>query len=102
MLHLLTLPVVVSALASEVERLPISHGDNLSTISETVFGDKHYWPKIWRSHEKMATPGNSIQFLLGDEEAPPAFAVSESDDETVLPQTPRALTLRPAAAKKTS
>jgi hypothetical protein len=105
MLHLLTLPIVVSALASEVERLPISKGDNLSTISETVFGDKHYWPKIWRNQEKMVSPGNSIQFLLGDEEAPPAFAVSESDDETFLSKTPPALAVRPvaaAAAKKAS
>lgn len=109
MLYLLAFPFFASAFATEMstvpERLPISRGDNLSSISKTVFGDSNYWPKIWSKDSAMVNPGNSIQFLLGDEEAAPSFAISESDEavlETKAPlRAPLRSPIRPVAAAAT-
>lgn len=106
MLHFLALPIVMSAFAAEnpsgPERLPILPHDNLSTVSKTIFGDGNYWPKIWNRNARMIHSGNTIQFLLGDEETPPSFAISENDDDTSTTPIPRALSLKPAAAKASS
>jgi len=68
------------------ERYRIRSGDNLWNISKTLFGDGNYWPKVWSlnggiKNPHLVSPNNSIQFILGDESAPPAFAVTENDSE---------------------
>lgn len=109
MLHRLALPFVLSmvsvayaspTLPQAPEKYPISHDDNLSSISKTIFGDSNYWPRLWGHKRQILNPGNSIQFLLGNEDSAPSFAISEGDEDfsgqTYQPS------LRPAAAKSNS
>lgn len=75
---------LVGARASE--RYKIQHGDTLWDISKTLFGDGHYWPKVWSinadiKNPHLISPNNSIRFLLGDESEPPAFTVTENATE---------------------
>lgn len=70
------------------ERYKIQRNDNLWDISQTLFGDGNYWPKIWSLNSSITNPhiiepGNTIRFLLGDESGPPAFTVSENEAENV-------------------
>jgi hypothetical protein len=65
------------------EKYKIHKGDNLWNISQTLFGDGNYWPKIWSlnsgvTNPHLISPNNQIRFLLGDESAPPAFTVTEN------------------------
>ncbi len=76
------------------ERYKIQRNDNLWDISQTLFGDGNYWPKIWSLNSSITNPhiiepGNAIRFLLGDESGPPAFTVSEAEAETT-PAAPTA------------
>lgn len=82
------------------EKYPISSDDNLSSISKTVFGDSNYWPRVWGHRRQILNPGNSIQFLLGNEDSAPSFAVSEGDEE--LSSQIYQPSFRPAAAKSSS
>lgn len=68
------------------ERYVIQQGDNLWDISQTLFGDGNYWPKVWSLNSKiknphLISPNNTIKFLLGDESEPPAFTVTETATE---------------------
>lgn len=61
----------------------IQKGDTLWGISQTLFSDGNYWPKIWSingtiENPHLITEGNSIRFLLGNESEAPSFAVSEN------------------------
>ena len=77
----------------QAERYEIKGGDNLWNISQTIFGDGHYWPKIWSLNSSITnphiiSPRNSIRFLLGDESGPPVFAVTEkTTDESTATTT---------------
>lgn len=67
------------------QRYRIQRGDTLWDISQTLFGDGNYWPKIWSlntaiTNPHLIRPGNVIRFILGDETGPPAFTVTENDD----------------------
>lgn len=69
------------------ERYQIRSGDNLWSISKTIFGDGNYWPKVWSlnsdiKNPHLISPQNSIQFILGDEAGPPAFTVTENATAT--------------------
>lgn len=70
----------------QIENYTIQKGDTLWGISETFFGDGHFWPKVWSLNKGIANPHliepqNTIKFLLGDESDAPAFAVSEGTPE---------------------
>lgn len=71
----------------------IQAGDTLWGISQTLFNDGNYWPKIWQlnagiSNPHLIQPGNEIRFLLGTESDTPAFAVSEPSAEEPSPEEP--------------
>jgi len=109
MMHRLALPLILSlvsaAYASSTvpqapEKYPIQSDDNLSSISKTVFGDGNYWPRLWGHRRQILNPGNSIQFLLGNEDSAPSFAITEGDED-FAPQSYQPA-LRPAAAKSNS
>lgn len=68
----------------------IQKGDTLWDISETLFGDSQFWPKIWslnsgdifNPHE--ITPEETLQFAAGSLDAPPALSVrgkGEADEK---------------------
>ena len=66
------------------ESYTIQSGDTLWGLSETFFGDGNYWPKIWSVNRRLENPhllqpGHYIHFILGNEEAAPAFTISENE-----------------------
>jgi hypothetical protein len=76
------------------ERYRIQHGDNLWNVSQTIFGDGRYWPKVWSlnkdiTNPHLISPNNSIRFLLGDESEPPAFTVTENATEETVTEPPK-------------
>lgn len=72
------------------ETYEVQKGDNLWEISETLFGDPEFWPKIWalnkdgifNPHE--IEPKDNIRFLAGTMgEAPQFSAVAAGQVETI-------------------
>ena len=58
----------------------VRRGDNLWNISRTLFGDGHFWPKVWSQNQSIKNPhlievGQRIVFLPGDESNAPAYAL---------------------------
>ncbi|MEK6556004.1 MAG: LysM peptidoglycan-binding domain-containing protein, partial [Bdellovibrionota bacterium] len=69
------------------QRYRIQRGDTHWDISQTLFGDGKYWPKIWSLNSSITNPhlirpNNVIRFILGDESGPPAFTVTEGEEES--------------------
>jgi LysM repeat protein len=86
---------------TEAQTYTVQKGDTLWGLSETLFGDANYWPKIWsinnneieNPHEIL--PEQIVEFYPGSLEEPPSMAVDESPsdpavgvEETVSEQTP--------------
>ena len=68
------------------EKYVIQQNDKLWGISETLFGDGNYWPKVWSLNSNiknphLINPNNSISFVLGDESGPPAFTITEKNQK---------------------
>ncbi len=64
----------------------IQKGDSLWGVSQVLFGDGHYWPKIWSKNGNIQNPhlisrGNSIYFLQGNESGGPSFSIGENSSE---------------------
>lgn len=71
----------------QIETYEIQKGDTLWDISETFFGDGHFWPKIWSLNSgilnpHLVEPGYLIQFMLGSEVDAPAFAITEGGESS--------------------
>lgn len=71
---------IAGAKLSEV--YTIQKGDTLWDLSRTFFGDGNYWPKIWAvnsaiTNPHLIEPQNVIRFILGSENEPPMFTISE-------------------------
>ncbi|MCH2535039.1 MAG: LysM peptidoglycan-binding domain-containing protein [Bdellovibrionales bacterium] len=69
----------------QIETYEIQKGDTLWDISETFFGDGHFWPKIWSLNTgilnpHLVEPGYVIKFMLGSEVDAPAFAITEAGE----------------------
>lgn len=65
------------------EYYQIRNGDTLWGVSETLFGDGNYWPKIWSQNGEiknphLISPSNRIQFFLGSQDEAPSFVFTES------------------------
>lgn len=76
----------------QIETYEIQNGDTLWDISETFFGDGHFWPKIWSLNTgilnpHLVEPGYVIKFMLGSEVDAPAFAITEGGKQEVKPET---------------
>ena len=73
------------------ENYPIVNGDTLYDISQRLFGDHKYWPKIWSINNGNVTnphlifPGNSIAFFPGSGTELPTIQIgsNSSDSGTV-------------------
>lgn len=70
--------------ASENYRL--QRGETLWTLSEMLYGDGQYWPRVWQQNRAITNPhlvrqGHMLQFILGSEDQTPAFRFSEEDDD---------------------
>lgn len=65
----------------------VQKGDTLWTISETLFGDSLFWPKIWAINRQgilnphFITPGMKVFFYPGSSENVPTLAVGRSSEQ---------------------
>lgn len=65
----------------------VQKGDNLFEISETLFGDPSYWPKVWSINSDLVynphsiRPNLNIKFYPGDGNLAPSIAFSPIDKE---------------------
>lgn len=80
----------------QIETYEIQKGDTLWDISETFFGDGHFWPKIWSLNTgilnpHLVEPGYVIKFMLGSEVDAPAFAITEAGGEPEAETPPSSL-----------
>lgn len=72
---------------TEAQTYTVQKGDTLWGLSETLFGDTNYWPKIWsinnneieNPHEIL--PEQIVEFYPGSLEEPPSMAVDESPSD---------------------
>lgn len=66
---------------------PIARGDTLFSISQRLFGDPKYWPKIWAlnhseiTNPHMIRPGNKIIFLPGTPSTLPSVMVAQGPSQ---------------------
>ena len=83
----------------------VKKGDNLYDISSILFGDAHYWPKVWSLNRSLTNPhevqeGQVIYFDSGSLTKPPSigfsgaesgsYILAESYKEPIIPkQTPK-------------
>ena len=64
----------------------VQKGDTLASISDTLFGDTKFWPKIWAINNVGITnphqiyPGQKIYFLEGSAQSAPVMQVGESSE----------------------
>lgn len=70
---------VVGARKSEVYQ--IQSGDTLWDLSQTLFGDANYWPKVWSLNTQITNPhlisvGQAVQFYPGTSLQPPTLEVA--------------------------
>ena len=84
-----------SGVIGEGEVYQIRPGDTLWDISRTLFGDGHFWPKVWSQNRSIKNPhlikeGHQIAFLAGDESHAPTYSVvtKKVSKESVPPIQP--------------
>lgn len=68
-----------------IENYRIQSGETLWSLSQTFYGDGHFWPKVWAQNQSITNPhlirpGHNLQFMLGSEDETPSFRVSEDDE----------------------
>jgi hypothetical protein len=88
-------PAVVAPTNGVTENYRLQKGETLWTLSEMLYGDGHYWPRVWAQNPNVTNPhlvrqGHMLQFLLGSEDQTPAFRFSEDggDDGVELTAGP--------------
>ena len=75
------------------EKYSIVKGDTLWGISQRLFGDPKYWPKIWEMNNSTIPdphwirPGNTIVFQPGTGSSLPEVAI-QNPDGTITPAPP--------------
>lgn len=68
-----------------IENYQIQPGETLWSLSQTLYGDGQYWPRVWAQNRAITNPhlirpGHTLQFILGSEDETPSFRVTEADD----------------------
>ena len=71
-----------------IENYRLQRGENLWSLSEMLYGDGGYWPKVWAqnpgiTNPHLVRPGHTLELLLGSEDQAPAFRFSEEGDAGV-------------------
>jgi hypothetical protein len=71
-----------------LESYKLQQGESLWGLSQMLYGDGNYWPKVWAQNQTITNPhlirpGHTLQFLMGSEDDTPAFRFSETDDSGV-------------------
>ncbi|MBC7421324.1 MAG: LysM peptidoglycan-binding domain-containing protein [Bdellovibrio sp.] len=84
----------VAADGRNAEVYTVQKGDTLFTISQTLFGDTHFWPKIWALNRQGITnphqisPGMKIYFYPGSADDMPTLEVGEAFETTASSASP--------------
>lgn len=73
---------LVAPTSSATESYRLQRGETLWTLSEMLYGDGQYWPRVWAQNRGITNPhlvrqGHTLQFMLGSEDQTPAFRFSE-------------------------
>ncbi len=73
---------------SYIESYRIQTGETLWSLSQTFYGDGHFWPRVWAQNQSITNPhlirpGHHLQFMLGSEDETPSFRVTEDEDAGV-------------------
>ena len=68
-----------------IESYGLQGGENLWSLSQMLYGDGAYWPRVWAQNRSITNPhlirrGHTLQFLLGSEDEAPSFRFSENDE----------------------
>lgn len=64
------------------ENYKIQKGETLGSLSQMLYGDPTYWPRVWSQNgPHLVRPGHHLQFLMGSEDDTPAFRFSEDAPE---------------------
>jgi hypothetical protein len=67
------------------ENYKIQKGETLWSLSQMLYGDGNYWPRVWSQNRELTNPhlvrpGHHLQFLMGSEDDTPAFRFSEDNE----------------------
>ena len=70
----------------------VKEGDNLYEISDILFGDAHYWPKVWSLNKSLTNPheikvGQIIYFGSGSVVNPPSISLDAQTQTQTQAQT---------------
>lgn len=74
--------------ARRAETYSVQKGDTLWDISSTLFGDSHFWPKVWSLNKGSIlnpheiNPSMAIQFFAGDAQDAPTLELAAADTVT--------------------
>ncbi len=71
---------------SYIENYRIQEGETLWKLSEILYGDGHFWPRVWSQNRSITNPhlirpGHILQFILGSEDETPSFRFTEPGDQ---------------------
>lgn len=66
------------------ESYRVQTGDTLWDLSETMFGDGSYWPKLWSENHSIENPHqivpkSSVRFIAGNEAQAPTVRIEASE-----------------------
>lgn len=78
----------LSAEEARIEDYRLRSGEDLKKLSQILYGDSSYWPKVWAQNPAgvnphLVRPGHKLQFRMGSEDQPPAFRFSEDVEDPV-------------------
>ena len=74
--------------AGHSENYLLQKGETLWTLSQMLYGDGQYWPRVWASNREilnphLVRPGHVLELVLGSEDDAPAFRFAEEDERGV-------------------
>lgn len=73
---------------AQVNVYSVQAGDTLWDISNTLFADSQFWPKLWAENSAkifnphQIEPGQEILFYAGSSSTPPSFAPAASENNS--------------------
>src|SRR4051812_23092528 len=71
-----------------IESYQLQQGENLWGLSQMLYGDGSYWPKVWAQNKSISNPhliqpGHTLHFQMGSEDDTPSFRFSEAEEPGV-------------------
>ena len=78
-----------------VNTYTVQKKDNLWDISQVLFGDSQYWPKLWSVNPYIANPhridvGSQLSIIMGSEASGPQVVVSSPNNTVGVPPLSKA------------